>query len=171
MVRVKASEWITAVINVAALLFVGAQVLLARRALKETGEAQQREWVRRRKQVTIEAVVSTAHYRESLKSVLPWNDRDPQEVAAFLKQAAGDHAKLAPVREYLNHLTDLAVGIKQGVFDLETVSMLEGSRIIGTAESYSHYIADIRRELNNPWTYEDIEELAEMLREQRNGKQ
>jgi hypothetical protein len=91
------SELVTAFINVAALVFVGAQVLLARRALKEATQAQQREWERQRKQATIEASISTAEYRASLNAVLPWNDRDPKEVAAFLKEARGDRAKLAPV--------------------------------------------------------------------------
>lgn len=164
------SEMITTAVNIAALVFIGCQVLLARRALREGAEAQQQEWVRRRKQATIELEVSTARYRESLKAVLPWNDRDPKEVAAFLKDAAGDRARLGSVREYLNHLEDLAVGIKEGVFDLDTVSMLEGSRIIDTVASYSPYIEGVRRELGRPALYLDIEELAQMLKVQRRGK-
>lgn len=130
-----AAEMITAAINFAALVFLGAQIMLSRRALRETAESQQEEWNLQRKKASIEASISTARYREALKSVLPWNDRDPEVVAAFLKEANGDRAKLTPVREYLNHLEDLAVGIKQGVFDLGTISMLEGTRIIDVART------------------------------------
>lgn len=163
------AETITAAINFAALVFLGAQVMLARRALREAAEAQQREWKRQRKKASIEASVSTAGYREALKAVLPWNDRDPKEVAAFLKEADGDHAKLSPVRGYLNHMEDIAVGIKQGVFDLETISMLEGGRIIDTVASYAPYIESVRQELRRPTIYDDIEDLAELLKAHRQG--
>ena len=161
------SETISAAINFAALVFLGAQVMLARRALGETAKAQQQEWERQRKKASIEASVSTARYREALKAVLPWNDRDPEEMAAFLKEVNGDHAKLYPVREYLNHLVDIAVGVKQGVFDLDTISMLEGGRIIDVVASYAPYIESVRQEVHRPRIYEDIEDLAELIKVHR----
>ena len=84
-VRMSTAEVITAAINFAALVFLGAQVMLARQALKETAEGQRQEWERQRKKSAIEASVSTARYREALKAVLPRNDRDPGEMAAFLE--------------------------------------------------------------------------------------
>jgi hypothetical protein len=48
-------------------------------------------------------------------------------MARFFRRSNGDYEKLMPVREYLNHLEDIAVGVKQGVFDLDTISMLEGT--------------------------------------------
>jgi len=164
---VSTSETISAAINFAALVFLGAQVMLARRALGETAKAQQQEWERQRKKASIEASVSTARYREALKAVLPWNDRDPEEMAAFLKEVNGDHAKLYPVREYLNHLVDIAVGVKQGVFDLDTISMLEGGRIIDVVASYAPYIESVRQEAHRPRIYEDIEDLAELIKAHR----
>jgi len=164
---VSTSETISAAINFAALVFLGAQVMLARRALGETAKAQQQEWERQRKKASIEASVSTARYREALKAVLPWNDRDPEEMAAFLKEVNGDHAKLYPVREYLNHLVDIAVGVKQGVFDLDTISMLEGGRIIDVVASYAPYIESVRQEVHRPRIYEDIEDLAELIKVHR----
>lgn len=165
-----ASGIIQTIVTLAGLLFVGAQVLLARIAINQSAEAQQREWDRLRKQATIEASIATAQYREDLKADLPWNDRDPKVVAAFLSDIERDPAKLGSVRQYFNHLTDLAVGVKQGVFDLETLSMLEGSRIIDTASSFSPYFDKLRRDLARPSIYEDIDELAEMLKEHRKGK-
>jgi len=164
---VSTAETISAAINFAALVFLAAQVMLARRALGETAKAQQQEWERQRKKASIEASVSTARYREALKSVLPWNDRDPEEMAAFLKEVNGDHAKLYPVREYLNHLVDIAVGVKQGVFDLDTISMLEGGRIIDVIASYAPYIESVRQEAHRPGIYEDIEDLAELIKAHR----
>lgn len=170
MIPIKVSEIVTTVINVAALVFVGAQVLLARQAIRHSSEAQGREWDRLRKQATIEASIATAQYREDLKAVLPWNDRDPKIVSAFLAEIGNDHAKLTPIREYFNHLTDLAVGVKQEVFDLETLSMIEGGRIIDTAASFRPYFEQVRRELGRPSVYEDIEQLAEILKVHRKGK-
>lgn len=159
-----ASEIFTAVINVAALLFVGAQVQLARRALKDSAEGEEKERLRLRKQATIEISARTEHYREAVKAQLPWNDRDPNEVAAFLEAAQNDRAKLAPVRAYLNHLEDLAVGVRAEVYDLETVNLLWGGRILGVAASYAGYIDRIRLELNSPGVYEYFDELVEALR-------
>lgn len=158
------AETITAAINLAALVFLGAQVMLARRALMETSKAQQQEWERQRKKASIEASISTARYREELKAVLPWNDRDPEEVAAFLKEVNGNHARLAPLRQYLNHLEDIAVGIEQEVFDLKTISRLSGGRIIDTVTNYAPYIANVRQELCRPTVYDGIEDLAEKLK-------
>jgi hypothetical protein len=170
VVLISTSETVGTVVNVAALLFVGAQVLLARQAIKESTKAQQREWDRLRKQATIEATITTAQYREALRASLPWNDRDPKAVAAFLTKIGDDRSKLMPISEYFNHLTDLAVGVKQGVFDLETLSMLEGGRIIDTAASFAPYFERARRETGRPSVYEDIDELVDMLKVQRAGK-
>jgi len=162
---VSAAETITAVINLAALAFLGAQVMFARRALKETSQAQQDEWDRQCKKASIDVSISTAQYRDELKAFLPWNDRDPEGVAAFLKAVHGDHEKLSPVRRYLNHLEDIAVGVKQGVFHVETISMLQGSRIIDTVANYMPYIRNIRQELGRPEIYMYLEELAGLLKE------
>lgn len=71
------------------------------------------------------------------------------------------------MREYLNHLEDISVGVKQGVFDPETISLIEGSRITDVVASYAPYIESIRQELRRPAIYDDIEDLAEMLRAHR----
>jgi Domain of unknown function (DUF4760) len=162
-----AFDTVTAGINLAALVFLGAQVMLARQAIKETADAQNKEWERQRKRSTLEALVSTAQYREELKAVLPWNDRDPKEMARFFEKYKDDHSKLWPVREYLNHLEDLAVGVKQGVFDLETIIMADGNRILDVVVSYGPHIERVRREIESPTVYNDIEDLAELIKAQR----
>ncbi len=161
------ADAVTAGINFAALLFLGAQVMLARKALKETAKGQEREWERQRRQSSIEVSISTGQYRDSLRSVLPWNDRDPKEVMAFLDDAKDDREKLDPLRQYLNHLDDLAVGVKQGVFDIGTISMLQGSNIIDVFANYTPYIESIRRMLDRPSIYENLEDLAHMLKSLR----
>jgi hypothetical protein len=138
--------------------------MLARRALRETSKAQQEEWKRQRKKSSIEASISTARYREELKAVLPWNDRDPEEVAAFLKEVNGNHARLAPLRQYLNHLENTAIGVEQKVFDLKTISRLEGGRIIDTFTNYAPYIENVRKELRRPTVYDGIEGLVKELK-------
>ena len=158
---------ITTAINFAALVFLGAQVMLARRAERETAEGQAQEWVRQRRKSSLDALLATTRYRESLKDVLPWNDRDRRAVDAFLKEANGDHQKLAPLREYLNHLEVLAIGVRQDVFDLETVSLSEGGRIIDTVTNYGPYIESVRKELGMPRVYSEIRDLAAKLAEFR----
>jgi hypothetical protein len=161
-----AIDVITTVINFGALIFLGAQVMLARQAVKEASRGQEQEWLRQRKKAAIEASIYASQYQESLKAELPWNDSDPKAVSSFLEKAKGDSAKLALVRAYLNSLEDLAVGVKQGVFDLETIYMLSGRRIIDTARNYEPYIKSIRKEVNSSTVYCDLEDLAEMLKTQ-----
>jgi hypothetical protein len=157
---------VTTVINFGALIFLGAQVMLARQAVKKASNGQEEEWLRQRKKASIDASIYTSEYRESLKAGLPWNDSDPKLVAGFLKEAKGDHVKLASVRAYLNSLEDLAVGVKQGVFDLETTYMLSGRRIMETAINYEPYIRSIRKEINSTAVYCELEDLAAMLKAQ-----
>lgn len=161
------TEVITTAINLSALIFLAAQVMLARKALREAAEGQEREWNRQRKKATIDATVATAQYRESIRALLPWNDRDPKAMAAFLEKAGGDYDKLAPLSGYLNSLDDIAVGVKQGVLDLETVSMLFGSRIIDVVASYAPYMESIRRGLDRPQTWSDLDDLVELLKKLR----
>jgi hypothetical protein len=155
---------VTAAISFAGLVFLGVQVLLARMALKETARAQRDETARLRKQAAIEMMVSTSEYRERLKADLPWNDRDPEVVATFVEEAKRDYLRLAPLREYLNHLEDLAVGTIHGVYDTEIVAILEGRRIIDAAISYRPYIEWIRETLDRPTIYSDIFDLAEIMK-------
>jgi hypothetical protein len=155
---------ITLVINFVALVFLGVQVMQARKVASETARGQEREWDRQRKKSSIDAIVATAQYRESLKAVLPANDRDPKAVAAFLEEAKGDNAKLGPLGEYLNHIEDLAVGVKQGIFDLDAISMLEGNRLIDIIPNYVSYMESVREQAGRPTIWQDIDDLVEMIK-------
>lgn len=59
-VRVSATEAITTAINLAALAFLGAQIMLARKALTDAGEGQRQEWERQCRKSSIEACIATA---------------------------------------------------------------------------------------------------------------
>jgi hypothetical protein len=158
------ADTITLLINFVGLVFLGVQVMQARKAVSDTARGQEREWERQRKKSSIDAIVATAQYRESLKAVLPANDGDPKAVAAFLEEAKGDTTKLGPLSEYLNHIEDLAVGVKQGIFDLDTISMLEGNRLIDIIPNYVPYMESVREETSRPAIWEDIDDLVEMIK-------
>jgi Domain of unknown function (DUF4760) len=166
-VRMSTADIITTTINLAALVFLGAQVMFARNALKETAKGQKEEWKRQRRKSSLDALLETTRYRESMKDVLPWNDRDRKAVEAFLEEANGDRRKLAPLREYLNHLENIAIGVRQKVFDLETISLSEGGRIIDIVTNYGTYIEGVRQELGKPLVYEEIKILAKRLEDFR----
>lgn len=157
------------VINIGALIFVGMQVRLAQRSLKDSAEGQERERLRLRKLATIEMSASTERYREAMKAKLPWNDRDRKQVTDFLEKAWGDHEKMTVVRAYLNHLEDLAVGVKAGVYDLDTVYMLSGDRLIAAGEGFAEHIGRVRDELKSPGVYEYFEDLVKELKQRRDS--
>lgn len=85
----------------------------------------------------------------------------------FLKEANWDRRKLASLREYLNHLENVAVSVNQRVLDLKTISMSEGGRIIDTVTNYGPYVVKVREEVGTPLLYSELELLARKIQEFR----
>ncbi|MFB9686127.1 DUF4760 domain-containing protein [Amycolatopsis plumensis] len=122
---------------------------------------------RQRKKDTIDAMVSSSRQWEEFRMALPWNDRDKENVQAYLQHIERKPAARAPVRNYLDFLEVVAVGVNSGVFDIDTVSRMVDGRILAVTENYMPYINLRRDELRSPSLYSELEVMARSTRNHR----
>jgi Domain of unknown function (DUF4760) len=158
---------ITTVLNLVAVSFVGLQVRQAARQASKTTEDQQLEWVRGRKQATIEFIMSTVQLNKELKAALPFSDRDPTKAQALLEAAEKDTAVAGSIRAYLDYLEYVAAGVNEGVLDLGMVDSMSGGRIVDVARNYRPYIERRRQEFQSTTLYLELERLAAAIRSRR----
>jgi len=135
-------------LNALGVAFVGVQVLLAKRQLKHLHSTANDEIARVRKQATIEFYMSTAAQVNEWRTHLPddW-DRDAIDElvskiypspGAGLPQGgntASDQLSVRRLASYLGFFEALATAVHKGVYDLETLDAVAGSRIINISES------------------------------------
>ena len=155
---------IAALINLGALVFISMQVRHVMTESRKAANSQEAERARQRRRDTIDAVMATSRQHARLKSALPWNERDPEVVRLFLDEAEKDHVKRSAVREYLDYLELMAVGVVEEVLDLETITRMSGGRIIAVADNYAPYIERRRLELSSPSLYSEIQAMASLIR-------
>jgi hypothetical protein len=148
---------------VATLLFVGTQINQSYQATERAAISQEDEASRRRRQATIDAYVTSQEYRAQLTRMLPWNDRDPAEVASLIERAKEDPAILGAIRYYVNFWENLAVGVEQGVYDIRTVHALASDHVEALAQNFKPYIDARRQELHAPTLYIYLERMAERI--------
>jgi hypothetical protein len=157
----------SALLSLVGLLFVGIQVRRAAKQAKEAANAQQEEWIRRRKQATIEFLTNTMTLSNELKTALPYLDRTPSAATRLIARADKDEAIAKAIRSYLDYLENVATGVNEGVLDVGVVDRANGGRIIDMATNYASYIQHRRGMLNDPQLYIELEQLAAEIRNRR----
>ena len=150
-------DWLTLGVTVLGLGGLLVQIRAATRG-------QQIDHDRQRCQATLDAWNATLEWRGSLWAQLP-NDRDLDSVRAFCPDARDtSDPRFQLVVDYLNYLENLSVGVKHGVYDIEVLNSLAGSRIVAAWRGYSGFIADRREVLSAPTLWIELEGLAAALR-------
>jgi hypothetical protein len=155
---------VTAIGGLGSLIFVGVQLRRGAIETRNAALAEEKERLRQRKRQTIEAVAATARYRQEMKTALPWNDRDAATVRAFLDEAENDDKARSAIRAYLDYLEMLAVGVNEGVLDVDTLARIHGGRIVAIAANYAGYIDRRREEMGSVTLYSELELLADSIR-------
>ena len=91
-----------------------------------------------------------------------------EEVAKFLlKASVNGSPEFKALRNYLNYLEDLAVGVNLELFDLPILSRTIGPRMVRAWESYSPWIKEERRSLKFPKLCSDLEVCVIKIQEFR----
>lgn len=106
--------------------------------IAQAREATVAEHDRRRREATIDFYLATMRRRHDLRDDLA-DDRDRKAVARLIEKIRDegiDSDKGHAVREYLNLWESLAVGVEEGVYELEIVDALTGARMVAIAENY-----------------------------------
>jgi hypothetical protein len=156
------------IINGAGLVFIAAQVILARRQLKENLSQAAREADRIKRQATVEFYMSTAQKVSEWRSIIP-DDWDKVRIGAFTRNVyrRNDKAKMLVLASYLGFFEALAVAIRADVYDLTTFDAIAGSRILNICQNYQQFFALRRKEVGSSFAYRNLEWLGNALSELR----
>ena len=154
--------------NFSALVFIAVQLTESRRTARSAAEESARENVRRSRQATLDYYYETFVIREELLRKLPTHD-DPESVTrAISKALSGHHDELrADIKSYLNYFETLSGGVNLGIYDIETIDRLTGTRIISTFRRWTPYIDRVREKSGRPSLYAEFEILATKLEHRR----
>ena len=141
---------IALVLNFAALVFVGVELLRAR-------IAGRKEDIRRSREATLSYYSSTLQERNDMHASLP----EPSAVTA-------ENEKL--VTQYLGYWEAFATGVNLGVYDLTCARRVAGFRIERVWDNWRQFIEDRRRKWGRPRLYIELQELAEAITASRSVK-
>ncbi|MFG1797786.1 DUF4760 domain-containing protein [Nocardia sp. NPDC049149] len=153
-------------VNIAALLFLGLQVRQGVQNAAAVDKARQEEWVRRRKEASMQFYMSTLDRREHRMSTLP-PDRDGVAIKRYLEDVESDNSKHSAVRTYLSYLEMLGTGVNSGVLDIEVIELYAGGTIVATWNNYGEWIAKTRVKFQSPRIYCQFEMMARDIAQRR----
>jgi hypothetical protein len=148
-------------INGIGLIFVATQVVLARRQLQDNIDLSTREALRLKRQATIDFYMSTIQKVNEWRSLLP-DEWDKPAVEKYVDKAYGHGGKneLHVLAAYLQYLEALAVAVRSGIYDLDVLNSIIGSRIINICENYQPFFDKRRAEVGTSKAYENLEWLG-----------
>lgn len=157
-------------INGIGLIFVAVQVVLARRQLRLNLNQSVKEAERVKCQATIESYMATMQRVSEWRAVLP-DDWDRHAIDAYVTDAyrSRNKDKKRVLANYLQYYEALSVAVLSGIYDLDVIDSIGGSRIINIAENYQAFFAKRRKEVGADTAYRNIENLAKELSALRNS--
>lgn len=156
------------VINGIGLAFVAIQVVLARQQIRRNQQLSAMEAARIKRQATIDFYMNTLQRVSEWRTILP-NDWDNLEIGRYINKAYSrrgeDQRKI--LASYLSHFEALAVAVSSGIYDLEVIDAVAGSRIIHISENYQPFFIRRRKEVAADSAYRHLEWLGNEIREIR----
>lgn len=158
------------IVNGVGLIFIAAQVVLARRQLRENLSQATSEAARIRRQATVEFYMSTMQKVSEWRSVLP-ADWDKQQIEAFTNRIyrRGGESKKLVLASYLAYFEALAVAVRAGIYDITVLDAIAGARILNISENYQRFFALRREEVGTVHAYRNLEWLAHSIGELRHS--
>jgi hypothetical protein len=157
-------------LNGIGLGFVAIQVALVRRESKLSEDKLEEERLRIKRQGTLDYSNSMLPQMKYFLSSLP-DETDARAIQGIVRKCiAGENPDgLAVILEYLVSLEYFAVGVATGVYDLETINALDGSRIITAFKNYRPIVDERRRIYNRSSVFGELEWLCAALERLRQG--
>lgn len=122
-------------------------------------EATQKDHDRRKKQSTIEYLNSISPIYRDLKNAILKEFGDEYITKDNIEKIMVDKEKRQMVRDYLNGIENMCVGVNTGVFDIDLMYRLIGSRVIKTYRNFHLYIKSIQDK--NPTVYSELVHIAQ----------
>lgn len=147
-------------VNMVLFIVFALQLIELRHQVKQSKDATQLDHARRRAQATIAFYQSTLEKRESLRGVLPY-DGDAAAIAAVTSRVMLEGGELQSIiTGYIGLFELLAMGINVGVFDIDVLERMAGTRVRALATNYGPWINARREELGHPRLYSELVELG-----------
>jgi hypothetical protein len=150
-------------VSAATFVFLIVQVSLARKQLRQAQSSFEAEQLRSKRQSTLEFLAATIERKQEFVKVLP-HELDFRRVSRFKNKLRKSEDARRLLWNYLNYFEAIATGVNSGIYDLETVSRIDGSTIVRVFETYKDIISNSRRVDDNPGMYIEMEILAVQLR-------
>lgn len=142
------------------------QVDDARQAINSSTLETEQENKRKRERATIQFIAATMAKLDETYDQVPASGSDA--IAAFIDKAAvRESAEFRALRNYLNYIEDLSVGINLGVFDPEILNRTIGPRMLRAWDAYEAWILKERNDLGFPSLFSDLENCSKVIRELR----
>jgi hypothetical protein len=140
------------------LRLLSQQVSDARQAIDFATAQAEIESQRRRRQATMEFISSTMSKLQDFYQRVPASGSGKHE--GFLASAmVRDSEEFSSLRDYLNYLEDLSVGVNMEIFDGQVVYRSIGGRIKRAWRAYEQWVI-VERRVVAPSLYTELESCA-----------
>jgi hypothetical protein len=149
------------VINSLGLIFVAVQLVLGRRQIR-------REAARLKRQSTIDFYMTTLERVGKWRANLP-DDWDKAAVDQYVHNAYNpkDSGKLQTLAGYLGYFESLAVAVRTGIYDVDVLDLIAGSRVINISQNYQDFFSKRRVEVGADTAYRSLEWLGSEILKRR----
>lgn len=147
------------------------QLRAVRTEIYQTGRIAEEDHRRRRREATLSFMATSLEKRSEWRDKLP-DDRDREGIAAFIAdcmptQGGKNAEKTKDISGYLAHHEDIATGVQLGVFDIDTVDLLMGPRLVSTFRNWEVWIKDYRIACDEHVLYIEWECVVEAIESRR----
>ena len=150
---------ITLAVGTVGLVFVAMQIKFLAQQLQDAATQADQENTRQRQHASMDFTAATIGKLQELYGQVPISGSAYHQ--EFLAKALErESSEFVALRDYLNYLEDLCVGVNMSIFDKNVVYRASGSRITNTWQLYEKWILQERTELQRPRLFAEIEECA-----------
>ena len=125
-----------------------------------------------RRLATLEYFSRVDNYRDMITARLSFSDltKEDGDLVSYTSPAKYNTEEAQAVRLVLNENERLAIGIQFGILDREFVTRSVRGMLIRDWELAAPFVYKLRAEVGNPAIYQEFEDLARMLSDNRRPK-
>lgn len=149
------------IVSTVVLLLLVKQIKLLSQQVNDAAKQAQSENERQRKQATMDFVSATLSKLQELFNSLPASG-SPQEPVFLRKAMVRDSLEFLALRNYLNYLEDLCIGVNMEIIDQEVIRRSMGARIRNAWRLYESWIVQEREILQRP-VFDELEACARVF--------
>lgn len=148
------------IISIIANIFVIISVIVAARQLYLNREIAKMDFERRKKEATISFTYEILERVRNLREII---DNEYDEEPVKIEEYQANPKMQDVIREYLDIMERIAVGINAGVYDFDIYRRICGTSTAMYWKQLSHVVENRRKELQRPNIYIEYERLVDRV--------